>query len=133
MESKLTTSLISLGYSQSKYDYSLFVKNDNYLFTCILVYVDDLLLASNNISEIQNINSYLDKTFTIKDLGHLKYFLGFEIARSSQGISLCQRKYTLDLLQEYGIMALKLVSTSMDPTNNLHDSTSKILHNPSAF
>lgn len=93
MESKLTTSLISLGYSQSKYDYSLFVKNDNYFFTCILVYVDDLLLAGNNISKIQNIKSYVDKTFTIKDLGHLKYFLGFKIARSSQGISLCQRKY----------------------------------------
>lgn len=74
------------------------------------------MLTSNIIFEIKKIKAYLDLSFTIKDLGNLKYFLGFEVARSSQRISLCQRKYTLDLLQEYGLLASKLAFTPMDPS-----------------
>ncbi|KAA0062422.1 Cysteine-rich RLK (RECEPTOR-like protein kinase) 8 [Cucumis melo var. makuwa] len=40
--------------------------------------------------------------FEIKDLGNLKYFLGMEVAISKEGISVPQRKYTLDLLTETG-------------------------------
>ena len=42
------------------------------------------------------------KSFGIKGLGPLKYFLGIEFARSSQGIVLKQRKYALDILEESG-------------------------------
>lgn len=49
--------------------------------------MDDLLLVGNNISKIYKIKEFLDTTFTIKDLRNLKFFHGFEIARSSQGIS----------------------------------------------
>ncbi|RVW80772.1 Retrovirus-related Pol polyprotein from transposon RE1 [Vitis vinifera] len=37
-----------------------------------------------------------------KDLGKLKYFLGIEIAQSSSGVVLSQRKYALDILEETG-------------------------------
>jgi hypothetical protein len=43
----------------------------------------------------------------MKDLGPLKYFLGIEVLRSSSGILLSQRKYTVDLLNEVGILAYK--------------------------
>ena len=39
----------------------------------------------------------------MKDLGHLKYFLGIEVSRSDKGIFLSQRKYALDLLQKTGM------------------------------
>lgn len=73
----------------------------------ILVYVDDLLLIGNDLPEIQNVKNLLDAKFSIKDIGPLKYFLGFEVARSSKGISLYQRKYTLDLLQYTGLLGSK--------------------------
>ncbi|RVW93460.1 Retrovirus-related Pol polyprotein from transposon TNT 1-94 [Vitis vinifera] len=37
-----------------------------------------------------------------KDLGKLKYFLGIEIAQSSSGVVLSQRRYALDILEETG-------------------------------
>ncbi|XP_070014663.1 uncharacterized mitochondrial protein AtMg00810-like [Nicotiana sylvestris] len=50
----------------------------------------------------------------MKDLGELKYFLGIEFARSKQGILMHQRKYSLELISEFGLAASKPVSTPMD-------------------
>ena len=41
---------------------------------------------------------YLCSCFHMKDLGVLKYFLGIKVARNSEGIYLCQRKYALDII-----------------------------------
>lgn len=42
------------------------------------------------------------------------YFLGLEVARSTSVISICQRKYALDLLHEVGMIGSKPVTTPMD-------------------
>ncbi|GJT45465.1 retrovirus-related pol polyprotein from transposon TNT 1-94 [Tanacetum coccineum] len=54
--------LLSLGYEQSKHDYSLFVKNINGHFTATLVYVDDVLITGNNSAEILSLNKLFIKT-----------------------------------------------------------------------
>ncbi|GAU28547.1 hypothetical protein TSUD_268860 [Trifolium subterraneum] len=112
---KLTETLTSSGYIQSKADYSLFTKQTSTGFTVILVYVDDLVLGGTDMSEIHNIKTLLDDKFSIKDLGNLKYFLGFEVARSKEGISLCQRKYALDLIEDDGLLGAKPCPTPMQP------------------
>ncbi|GJW02734.1 ribonuclease H-like domain-containing protein [Tanacetum coccineum] len=49
----------------------------------------------------------------IKDLGKLKYFLGIEVVDTDKGICLNQRKYVLDLLSKYSMLACKPVRTSL--------------------
>ena len=49
-----------------------------------LIYVDDVILAGNNMEYIERTKSYLRKEFSIKDLGPLKYFLGIAVARNSE-------------------------------------------------
>lgn len=40
----------------------------------------------------------------MKDIGALRYFLGIELARTAEGIFLCQRKYCLDIVSECGLL-----------------------------
>lgn len=96
---KLIPTILDFGFIQYKSDYSLFIKKQDISFTVILVYIDDLILASINLSD-NHIKFVLDKKNSIKDLGYLKYFFGFEITRHSKGLSLYQIKYCLDLLQD---------------------------------
>lgn len=131
--SKLSTALISLGYSPSSADHSLFTKLHNSHFTALLVYVDDIVLTGDDLQEIQSVKQFLDSTFKIKDLGKLKYFLGLEIARSTQGIFLNQRKYALELLEDSGLLATKPSTTPFDCSLKLHDSDSPPYEDETAY
>lgn len=64
---------------------------------------------------MSSVKKFLHHSFKIKDLDTLKLFLGLEIASSKTGISICQRKYTLELLDKFGFPGIKVVSTPMDP------------------
>jgi len=102
-------------YKHVTVDNLLFLKISNSEKTTLLVYVDDVVFSESDISEINNITSLLDLTFKIKNLGDLTYFLGFEVTRTNKDVHLCQRKYTLDLLNEKGmlgcVLSLKTFST----------------------
>ena len=130
---KLTGVLVESGYTQSKADYSLFTKSSAGSFTAILVYVDDLVLAGDNLAEINSMKKLLDDRFKIKDLGPLKFFLGMEVARSKHGIALYQQKYALDLLQDAGLLGAKPVSTLMDYTVKLSKTSRTPLDDPSSY
>lgn len=95
---KLTGSLKWYGFIKSLADYSLFTYHKDGVFLSLLIYVDDLILAGINHDACLIFKRYLHECFNIKDLSPLKFFLGIEVARSPVRISLCQRKYALDIL-----------------------------------
>ncbi|GAU22432.1 hypothetical protein TSUD_123190 [Trifolium subterraneum] len=130
---KLTSLLISEGYSQSTADYSLFTLHNASHFTALLIYVDDIILAGTDLNEITRIKKILDTHFKIKDLGVLKYFLGLEVAQSREGITISQRKYCLDLLKDSGLLGSKPASTPLDPAVKLHIDDSKPYENVSLY
>ncbi|KAI3500537.1 hypothetical protein L1887_36359 [Cichorium endivia] len=111
---KFTASLVDFGFVQSKNDFSLYVKQNKEIFVVLLVYVDDIVLTGNNEQEIQSAKDFLKSQFLIKDLGILKYFLGIEIVKTDTGLCLSQRKYCLELLYEFGLLAAKPVRTPLD-------------------
>lgn len=100
---KLTTTLIQSDFSQSKLDYSLFTKRNETLIVVILVYIDDLLITDSEEGLIQEVKRILNHNFKMKDLGELKYFLGNEFARSTEGILMNQRRYASELISECGL------------------------------
>lgn len=50
------------------------------------IYVDDIIIARNNIASINQLKYTLNDKLKIKDLGDLKFFLGIEVARIAKGI-----------------------------------------------
>ncbi|KAJ8773867.1 hypothetical protein K2173_008330 [Erythroxylum novogranatense] len=110
----------------------MFKKTEGTHFIILLVYVDDVLLASNNLQLIQTTKVFLDNAFKIKDLGPAKYFLGLELARSSARINLSQHKYTIDLLQDIGFLLSKPVATPMASDLRL-SSSGDFIADPSSF
>ncbi|RVX16339.1 Retrovirus-related Pol polyprotein from transposon RE2 [Vitis vinifera] len=99
--SRFSSVVQEFGMLRSTADHSVFYHH-NSLGQCIylVVYVDDIVITGSDQDGIQKLKQHLFTHFQTKDLGKLKYFLGIEIAQSSSGVVLSQRKYALDILEE---------------------------------
>ncbi|KAJ3690345.1 hypothetical protein LUZ61_019509 [Rhynchospora tenuis] len=131
--SKLAAALKKYGFAQSRADYSLFVYRKSEVFLTVLVYVDDLVVAGNNNEAINQFKKYLCATFHMKDLGQLKYFLGIEIAKGPRGLFLSQRKYTLDIIAECGLLGAKPAVTPLEQNHNLAKATGEQMKDPEMY
>jgi hypothetical protein len=117
--SKLSQTLMKYGFQESHADHSLFTYSRGHTFLAVLIYVDDLVIAGNDSLVCSNFKQYLCKCFHMKDLGALKYFLGLELARGPSGLFMCQRKYTLDILNECKMTDCKPSSFPMEENHKL--------------
>ena len=59
-DSKFSSTILKCGFKQSRSDYSLFTKKFNQSFIVLLVHVDDILIASNDIHAIEELKVFLD-------------------------------------------------------------------------
>ncbi|KAL0379086.1 UNVERIFIED_CONTAM: Retrovirus-related Pol polyprotein from transposon RE1 [Sesamum radiatum] len=110
---ELTAKLISSGFTQSHHDHCLFIKDSINSLVALLVYVDDVLITSPSLDQITTVKQFLDSTFTIKDMGTAKYFLGLEIARSAEGMPITQHKFIRDIIQDSGLQSSKPAATPL--------------------
>ena len=73
----------------------------------ILIYVDDILITGPNSGELEKFISEFSKTFALKDLGILSYFLRIEVSYVKDCIYLSQKKYIKDLLSKADMLNCK--------------------------
>ncbi|RVW50126.1 Retrovirus-related Pol polyprotein from transposon TNT 1-94, partial [Vitis vinifera] len=92
-----------------------------------------MLRSTADHSVFYHHNSLGQCIYLTKDLGKLKYFLGIEIAQSSSGVVLSQRKYALDILEETGMLDCKPVDTPMDPNVKLVPGQGEPLGDPGRY
>ncbi|KAL0314981.1 UNVERIFIED_CONTAM: hypothetical protein Sangu_2342500, partial [Sesamum angustifolium] len=64
---------------------------------------------------ITEVKQYLDHLFTTKDFGITKYFLGLEIARSTQGIVVTQTQYIKDIVADTGMLDARTATAPLPP------------------
>ena len=130
---KLAASLKAYGFQQSYSDYSLFTFRVGTVQLNVLIYVDDLIIFGNDISAVQKFKNYMSRCFHMKDLGKLKFFLGIEVARNSDGIFLCQCKYAFDVISEVGLLGSKPAKTPLEQNHKLALTKSDDVDNPAQY
>ncbi|CAI7798152.1 unnamed protein product [Closterium sp. NIES-54] len=112
---KLAAVLEEMGFRTSTCDESLFLKGEGEKLVLFLVYVDDILLFSSSMKEIQNVQQQLMKNFKCKTLGEVKYYLGMHVERDldHRWLKLHQEKFIKDLGEKYGIENEHKVATPL--------------------
>ncbi|KAK4406569.1 Retrovirus-related Pol polyprotein from transposon RE1 [Sesamum angolense] len=130
---ELTSKLESYGFKQSPHDHCQFIMRTDSLFLALIVYVDDVLLTGNSMAALTDVKQYLDNLFTIKDLGHAKYFLGLELARSSHVTYVTQRKYLLDIVHDYHLDDAKATATPLPEGIKFDASSGSTLASPDRY
>ena len=130
---KLSSKLCDYGFIHSYADYSLFAYRKGTVFMALLVYVDDIVLASNDSDACSEFKSYLHSCFSIKHLGPLKYFLELKVARSPKGISLSQRKHALEIVDDCDLLSAKPSDFTMEENHQLALATGSYLQDARSY
>ncbi|RVW84580.1 Retrovirus-related Pol polyprotein from transposon RE1 [Vitis vinifera] len=72
---KFSSTIFRLGYTASPYDSALFLRRTDKDTILLLLYVDDMIITGDDLSDIQELKDFLSQQFEMIDLGHLSYFL----------------------------------------------------------
>lgn len=113
---KFDSFITSCGFSRSKMDHCVYMKHlENKHPIYLLLYVDDMLLASKDKHKIKELKNQLKSKFEMKELGAAKRILDIDIKRNrKQGIlSLSQEMYSLKMLSKFNMNECKPVSVPL--------------------
>lgn len=112
--SKLDRSLVSLGFERSPLEHVVYKKNKDGSVLLIGVYVDDLIITGSSDVDIIQFKAQMKKMFNMSDLGLLSYYLGIEVQKTSEGITLCQAAYAAKILEKNGMRNYNPCHTPME-------------------
>ena len=108
--------MLKIGYRRCDYDCCVYVRSlDDGSFIFLLLYVDDMLIAANHWSDVNDLKTKLSREFDMKDLGAARKILGMEILRdrSAKKLWLSQKSYVEDVLKRFDMSRSKPVSTPL--------------------
>ena len=109
------------GFVQNPADPCVYCKTENKngkkCLVIIAVYVDDTILAANDVELLQAEKNELSKRFEMEDLGEIHYCLGMTIKRdrNAKVMMIHQKSYLEAVLKKFGMQHCKPISTPMNP------------------
>ena len=109
------------GYVQSNADPCVYFKTENKdgkkeCLMIIALYVDDMVLATNDTTMLEKEKSLMKERFEMEDRGEIHYCLGMSITRdrASKILKINQRAYLENVLKRFQMFECKPVSTPME-------------------
>ena len=95
----------AFGFTQTYGEACVYKKVSGSSVAFLILYVDDILLMGNDIEFLESIKAYLNKCFSMKDLGEAAYILGIKIYRdrSRRLIGLSQSTYLDKILKKFNM------------------------------
>ncbi|GJS77072.1 retrotransposon protein, putative, ty1-copia subclass [Tanacetum coccineum] len=92
-------------FKKNAVDQCIYLKLSGSKFVILVLYVDDIILASNDLNMLYETKRFLSENFEMKDLGEASNVIGIEIYRDrSRGIlGLSQRAYIDKILKKYNM------------------------------
>lgn len=113
---RLRDVLLKMGLKSSTHDPCLFYLNTGENSLLLTIYVDDILIGSNNAEWIQKVKDILSKSFQMKDLGRVKKCFGIQFIQNEKdhSVQLTQRDYLDNLLEVFGMTDCKTANTPIE-------------------
>jgi len=92
---KFDETIRKFGFKENVEDNCVFAKFKNEKYIFLVLYVDDILLASSDVTLLQETKRFLSSNFDMKDLGEASFVLGIKSHRDrNQGVlGLSQEAY----------------------------------------
>ena len=102
---KFDQTIRNFGFKDNVEDNCVYVKFKNGKFLFLVLYVDDILLASSDVSLLLETKKFLSSKFDMKDLSEASFVLEIEIHRDrSKGVlGLSQKAYIERILKKFSI------------------------------
>lgn len=113
---KLNKILLQKGYRKSKLDPCVYIKTDRHALIIITIYVDDILIFSNNEKLKTEFKTSMMNNFKMKDIGNAKNCVGLTITRNRKEgkIWLDQELYIKDILKRFNMSDCNTISNPLD-------------------
>ena len=106
--------MLANGFKINEYDKCVYIKNVMNHEVIICLYVDDMLIMSKEIDDINATKHMLSSKFDMKDLGVADLILGVMIIKNSQGLALSQSHYIEKVLDKFNYLNFNIVKTPID-------------------
>ena len=102
---KFNDTITSFGFQENIVDRCIYRKISGSKFIFLVLYVDDILLAANDLGILYETKSFLSKNFEMKDMGEASYVIGISISRKrSHGLlGLSQKAYIEKILERFNM------------------------------
>ncbi|XP_019155977.1 PREDICTED: uncharacterized protein LOC109152790 [Ipomoea nil] len=113
---RLHNYLVSVGFSPSKTDVSLFIYSRDNIRLYFLVYVDDILIMGSDSDRVATLVNKLSLEFKVRDMGFCLFFWGIETVQSSSGMLLSQQRHMKDIFKRASMVDCKPVATLISLT-----------------
>jgi hypothetical protein len=104
---KFDETIRSFGFKENEDDNCIYAKFRNGKIIFLILYVDDILLASSDVSLLLETKRFLSSNFDMKDLGEASFVLGIEIHRDRRNgvLGLSQKTYLEKVLKKFSMHA----------------------------